>query len=81
MFQYRLEEVTEVGVVKFGSFSLDPYNGTNNIGFYVEWNPRTLWSQYYRIDLGFWMIQRKIEFIGNIHDNPELMEGGRSDGQ
>ncbi len=54
------------GIVKFRE--------TNEVGFCVEWFNRhdTGWL---RQDIGFWAKYREIKIIGNIHDNPELLEG------
>lgn len=73
VFQYGFDEVAAVAVVKFGEFGFGSQFDMNQVGFYAEWNPRAM---YYRTDLGFWVKQRDIEIIGNIHDNPELIGGG-----
>ena len=72
IFQYGFDEVAAVAVVKFGEFPFGSQFDMNQVGFYAEWNPRAM---YYRTDLGFWVKQRDIEIIGNIHDNPELLRG------
>ena len=53
------------GIVKFRE--------TNEVGFCVEWFNRhdTGWL---RNDIGFLAKFREIEVIGNIHDNPELLD-------
>lgn len=63
----------EVGVIKFGEYR-NPFGGDGfggHVGFYVDWVsgkvPQTL-----RKDLAYWM--KMTEVIGNIHDNPELLE-------
>lgn len=76
VFRYGLDEVAAVAVVKFGEFGFGSQFDMNQVGFYAEWNPRAM---YYRTDLGFWVKQREIEIIGNVHDNPELI-GGAEDG-
>lgn len=43
-----------------------------DIGFFADW----IKNSYFRRDLGFWVENRNIEVIGNIFDNPELLEGG-----
>ena len=45
-----------------------------NMGFYIDW----IKTDYYRCDLVFWTENRNVEVIGNIFDNPELLEGGAS---
>lgn len=63
-----------IGIVKFGkyetriNFSLSHDNYAYHIGVYIKWN-KTL--NFYRNDLAFW--NERIEVIGNIHDNPELL--------
>lgn len=70
------EEDSISGRVVYGEHS---YSGTHEVGFYVEWQ-RPEWAMWLRDDLGFWTNFREIEVIGNIHDNPELLEGGAVDG-
>lgn len=63
-----------IGIVKFGkyetriNFSLRDDNYSYHIGVYIKWN-KTL--NFYRHDLAFW--NERIEVIGNIHDNQELL--------
>ena len=59
------------GIIKFGEYGT---GGSCHVGFGVNWYNRydTGWL---RNDLGFWVKFREIEVIGNIHDNPELLEG------
>lgn len=59
------------GLVKFGEHG---NGGTCNVGFCIDWFGRydTGWL---RNDIGFWAKYREIKVIGNIHDNPELLEG------
>lgn len=79
VFRYGFDEVAAIGVVKFGEYSFGSHFDMNNVGFYMEWNPRAM---YYRNDLGYWLkhMKAEIEFIGNIHDNPDLLKGGEGDG-
>ena len=60
------------GVICYGEYS-NPFNGgKSHIGFYVEWSDKL---QYLRQDLVFWC--NECEVIGNIFDNPYLVEGVR----
>ena len=63
----------EIGIIRFGKynnpFGDDGFGG--HVGFYVEWVAGT-YPQTLRKDLGYWM--QMVEVIGNIHDNPELLE-------
>ena len=62
-----------VGVVRYGeyrnAFNDDEYGG--HVGFYVEWKEK---QNLRRKDLVYWV--KNSEFIGNIFDNTELLEGG-----
>lgn len=55
----------ELGEIKYG-LSGAQYE---NIGFYVNWFDQ----EYLRDELGFW-IEKEIEVIGNIYENPELLK-------
>lgn len=65
----------EYGVVKFGEYS-QPFNDdkfTKHIGFYVDWVVGKA-KDILRKDLGYWTNIKECDvFIGNIHDNPELL--------
>ena len=77
IIQYSIEEdqAVFVGAVKFGEFNPDGGALLNtNVGFYVELVDQEGKRTYMRKDIGFWVKFRGIEVIGNIHDNPELME-------
>ena len=67
----------EIGVIRFGQyrnpFGDDEFGG--HVGFYVDWIAGT-YPQTLRKDLGYWM--QMVEVIGNIHDNPELLEVGEN---
>lgn len=43
---------------------------TGHCGFYVDWPEKTGW----RKDLGYWINMVNAEVVGNIFDNPELLE-------
>lgn len=68
----------EKGVIKLGEYR-QPFNDdihTKHIGFYVDWISGKQ-KDLLRKDLGYWAgINNKYDykiFIGNIHDNPELL--------
>lgn len=54
----------EKGIVRFGEFEAQVLK---NIGFNIEWNYIS-----YRQDICYWV--GKCEVIGNVFDNPELLE-------
>lgn len=60
------------GVVKFGEYK-SPCDDkfTKHQGFYIDFDGES--KDYYRKDLGYWATLSEV--IGNIYENPELMEG------
>ena len=52
------------GTVRFGEYLFDCY------GYYIEWTDRMVTEK----DLYCWAEHRAIEVVGNIYDDPELME-------
>lgn len=60
---------TEVACVHFGVHSTTCDYRKASIGFFLEWKGDCM----FRLDLAFWANERKIEVIGNKHDNPELL--------
>lgn len=59
------------GVVKFGLYTAGFSIPDTNQGFYIEFPEESL----YRKELGYW--ENKVIVIGNIYDNPELLEEER----
>lgn len=59
-----------VGIVRYGdyrnTFNDDEHGG--HVGFYIEWKKK---RDLLRKDLVYWV--KSSEFIGNIFDNPELL--------
>ena len=67
-------EKHNIGVISFGYYASGiPAIFKTNLGFYIEWASE---DNINRIDFGFWIqaYQDETEVIGNIHDNPELLE-------
>lgn len=62
-----------IGVIRFGEYR-NPFDGygPSHVGFYVDWVSSS-GKDAYRKDLGYWL--NRVEVIGNIHDNPELLKG------
>ena len=57
--------------IRFGAYqSCFDSQKTEHIGFYVDWPE----SRNYRKDLGYWIHMVNTDVIGNIFDNPELLE-------
>lgn len=59
------------GEVKFGLYTAGFSIPDTNQGFYIEFPEESL----YRKELGYW--ENKVIVIGNIYDNPELLEEER----
>lgn len=80
-------------IVKFGEYKQDgsggEYNGRDCIGFYVEvdnftcpeWceNEPDCFSDYLK-QQNIKEVAQECEVIGNIHDNPELLNGNKDNG-
>lgn len=58
------------GVARFGLYASAGAAFAGHEGFYLDWAG----CDWLRKDIGFWATMRPIEVIGNINDNPELME-------
>lgn len=59
--------------IKYGSYqSCFDSTKTEHVGFYVDWSGK--YTKRYRKDLGYWINMVNSEVIGNIFDNPELLE-------
>lgn len=58
----------EYAPVKFGRYCSCFDYGNYNFGFYVDFPEKT----FYRKELGYWC--RKVETVGNVFDNPELLQ-------
>ena len=48
----------------------------NRCGYVVKWNPRGFWSLYsfYTLSSAYNLLSTDYEVIGNIYENPELLE-------
>lgn len=57
--------------IRYGAYqSCFDSQKAQHIGFYVDWAE----SRNYRKDLGYWINMVNAEVVGNIFDNPELLE-------
>lgn len=63
-------EMRARGVVRFGEFTY--YNEDAYTGFYIEWQGN--YFQDFRKSIKWWLTERDLKIIGNIYDNPELLE-------
>ena len=61
------------GEVKFGLYAAGFSIPDTNQGFYIEFPEKSL----YREELGYW--RNKIVVVGNVFDNPELLEKAKGD--
>lgn len=62
----------DYGVIRYGEYS-NPFSPGQHIGFYVEWVSGED-INVLRKDLGYWLKAGTAEIVGNIHDNPELIQ-------
>lgn len=63
----------ETAPIRYGSYkSCFNSEKTEHVGFYVDWSGK--YSKNYRKDLGYWIHAFGVEIIGNVFDNPELLE-------
>lgn len=79
--EYRNEKMLEhsvVGVVKFGEYNRTelPHQKDRQYGFFIDW----AYFPILRKDIMCW-INEGIEVIGNMYDNPELLESRNSNEQ
>lgn len=69
IIKYHFGEV--YAPVKFGEYqSCFDSTSTRHVGFYVDWNE----NHDFRKDLGYWIKLADAEVVGNLFDNPELLE-------
>ena len=69
IIKYHFGEV--YAPVKFGEYqSCFDSTSTCHVGFYVDWDK----NHDFRKDLGYWIKMVDAEVVGNIFDNPELLE-------
>lgn len=62
----------DYGVIRYGEYS-SPFSIGQDIGFYVEWVSGED-KNVLRKDLGYWLSAETAEIVGNIYDNPELIQ-------
>lgn len=61
------------GIVEFGKHSTRN-SKVKEVGFFVHWSNRLL-----RTDIGYWASRKLCQVVGNIYDNPELLEVRQND--
>ena len=64
-----------IGAVKFGEYGSNDWEGWH-FGFYIDWikNRQFKRKPTLRKDFWFWIENRELEVIGNVHKNPELLK-------
>ena len=63
--------------IKYGEYkSCFDSTPTGHIGFYVDWTGTT--KENMRKDLGYWINMICAEVVGNMFDNPELLEAAHN---
>lgn len=62
-------------VVRFGEYNDAHRNDKGHLGFWIDFLGSE--KDYVRKDICFWLGKSKVEVIGNIFDNPELVEGAQ----
>jgi uncharacterized phage protein (TIGR01671 family) len=63
----------EIFTVKYGEHNTSEWNDNYELGFYVESNSEEEISKAIRTDIIFWVKHRKLEVIGNIYENQDLL--------
>lgn len=67
-------ERTVYGIIKYRS-TYEQYRSHNPCGYIIDWQKNNSTGRTLREDLPFWCdSMSNMEVIGNIHDNPELLE-------
>lgn len=69
--RYNDFRTARIGAICFGDYKESSEDTPYHRGFFINW----LNDKLMRKELGFWISERNIEVIGNIHENPELLEG------
>ena len=65
-----------IGAVKFGEYGGDSWEGWH-LGFYIDWIKNRRFCKRkptFRKDFWFWIENRELEVIGNVHENEELLK-------
>lgn len=60
-------------IVGFGEFEPFSREGVDQVGFYLYWRSDYNQTQKYS-NIGYWLRERKAVCVGNIFDNPELLD-------
>ena len=70
----KLNSPNIIGIICFGKYAKTPDTLKKTfLGFYIDWHD---YGMLFRRDIAFYTDQYgvQIEVIGNIHDNPDLLE-------
>ena len=70
---FKCYSLDKYAPIKYGTYQIG-FNSRliTNVGFYADWSEDSFLKL--RKDLGYWVNVEEIEIIGNIFDNPELLE-------
>lgn len=63
-----------IGIICFGEYASlgNPAEKECHVGYYIDWQGED--KDLLRKDFGYWMKRGDNRCIGNVHDNPELLE-------
>ena len=77
----KLNSPNIIGIICFGKYAKTPDTLKKTfLGFYIDWHD---YGMLFRRDIAFYTDQYgvQIEVIGNIHDNPELIDSNEEAGK
>lgn len=62
----------QVGIIKYGTYNNPWSNEATHQGFFVEWIGER--GGALRRDMAFWTMQRHVSVVGNVWDNPDIIQ-------